>query len=103
MVKLKPHHSLSALQARFGSVETLSIKSRALVSARELGFALEEIVAVVQALEPQDFQKSETAHSPPNSRIWHDSYVILFDGLDLYLKFAGETLIDLALVSFKEK
>lgn len=103
MFKLKPHHSLSAIQQRFVSVETLSIKSHPLAAARDLGFELEDIVDVVQALEPQDFQKSETAHNPPNSRIWHDSYVIPFDGLDLYLKFAGETLIDLALVSFKEK
>lgn len=46
--------------------------------------------------------KSETAHNPPNSRVWHDSYRIPFDGLWLYLKFAGETLIDIVLTSFKE-
>ncbi len=57
---------------------------------------------VVQALEPQDFVKSETAHNPPNHRVWHDSYVIPFDELDLYVKFAGEVLIDVTLVSFKE-
>ncbi|WP_232209435.1 hypothetical protein [Sphingomonas sp. SKA58] len=28
----------------------------------------------VQALETGDFVKSETAHSPPNSKIWHDTY-----------------------------
>lgn len=46
--------------------------------------------------------KSETAHSPPNSKVWHDSYRIPFDGLWLYLKFVGETLIDIVLTLFKE-
>ena len=49
-----------------------------------------------------DFVKSETAHSPPNARVWHDTCHIPRDGLFLYLKFAGETLIDVALTSFKE-
>jgi motility quorum-sensing regulator/GCU-specific mRNA interferase toxin len=46
--------------------------------------------------------KSETAHNPVNSKVWHDSYRIQCDGLYLYLKFAGETLIDVVLTSFKE-
>lgn len=57
---------------------------------------------VVQALEPGDFRKSETAHSPPNSKVWQDTYNIPYDGLYLYLKFAGSTLIDVTLTSFKE-
>jgi motility quorum-sensing regulator/GCU-specific mRNA interferase toxin len=64
---------------------------------------LADIVDVVQALEPGDFIKSETAHSPPNSKIWHDSYSLPWDGRQLYLKFAGETLIDVVLTSFKER
>ena len=62
----------------------------------------ENVVAVVQALELRDFVKSETAHNPVNSKVWHDSYRIPCDGLYLYLKFAGETLIDVVLTSFKE-
>lgn len=57
---------------------------------------------MVQALEPGDFVKSETAHNPVNHRVWHDSCKIPCDGLFLYLKFAGETLIDVVLTSFKE-
>ena len=72
-------------------------------SAQALGFSLVDVVNVVQSLEPRDFVKSETAHNPRNSKNWHDSYVIPYDGLELYLKFAGETLIDLVLASFKEK
>ena len=63
---------------------------------------LEDVVEVVQALERLDFVKSETAHNPPNPRCWHDTYVTPFDERDLYLKFAGETLIDVVLASFKE-
>lgn len=101
-VKRKPHHDLRAVQAKFASIETLEITSTAVRSARALGFSLEDLLEVVQALEPQDFVKSETAHSPPNPRRWHDSYVTPFEGSDLYLKFAGETLIDVTLTSFKK-
>ena len=102
-VKRRPHHDLRAIQAKFATIDGLEITGTALRSARELGFSLEEIVAVVQALEPADFVKSETAHSPPNPRRWHDSYVTPYEGWWLYLKFAGETLIDVVLTSFKEK
>jgi motility quorum-sensing regulator/GCU-specific mRNA interferase toxin len=68
-VKLKPHHSLVAIQAKFASVDTLEITGKATRDARDLGFTLEDIVAVVQALEFGDFVKSETAHSPPNSKV----------------------------------
>jgi motility quorum-sensing regulator/GCU-specific mRNA interferase toxin len=101
-VKLKPHHELAKVQAKFASVETLEITGKATLDAQALGYSLEDIVAVVQALEAQDFVKSETAHSPPNSKVWHDTYTIPYDGMNLYLKFAGETLIDVILTSFKE-
>jgi len=101
-VKLKPHHDLTAIQAKFANVDTLEITGKATRDARDLGYTLKDIVAVVQALESGDFVNSETAHSPPNSKVWHDTYQIPYDGLFLYLKFAGETLIDVVLTSFKE-
>jgi motility quorum-sensing regulator/GCU-specific mRNA interferase toxin len=101
-VKRKPHHDLAAVKAKFASVDTLEITGKAIKDAQALGYLLENIVEVVQALEPTDFVKSETAHSPPNSKVWHDTYNIPYDGLELYLKFAGETLIDVTLTSFKE-
>lgn len=103
MVKLKPHHDLAALQARFATVEDLEVTNSAIQSSRTLGFALEDVLDVIQSLEMGDFVKSETAHSPPNSKIWHDTYVIEFGGWWLYLKFSGETLIDMKLASFKER
>jgi motility quorum-sensing regulator / GCU-specific mRNA interferase toxin len=101
-IKRKPHHDLAAVQAKFAQAETLEITRTAVESARALGYSLEDIVEAVQALEPGDFIKSETAHHPPNSRIWHDTYNMPWDGRWLYLKFAGETLIDVTLTSFKE-
>lgn len=101
-VKRKPHHDLAGIKARFADEDTLEITGTATRSAQALGYSLEEVVGVVQALEPGDFLKSETAHSPPNSRIWHDTYVIPYDEKWLYLKFAGETLVDVIMTSFKE-
>lgn len=83
-------------------METLEITRTAAEGARALGYSLEDIVETVQALEAGDFIKSETAHSPPNSKVWHDTYNMRWDGRWLYLKFAGETLTDVTLISFKE-
>jgi motility quorum-sensing regulator/GCU-specific mRNA interferase toxin len=94
-VKRKPHHDLAAIQAKFVDAESLEITTKAVRDAQAIGYSLEDIVDVVQALESGDFVKSETAHSPP-------TYNIPCDGLYLYLKFAGETLIDVMLTSFKE-
>lgn len=100
-IKRKPHHDLAAVKAKFAQTDTLEITRTAVEGARALGYSLEDIVEVVQELEPGDFIKSETAHSPPNSKIWHDTYNMSWDNRWLYLKFAGETLIDVTLTSFK--
>lgn len=101
-IKRRPHHDLAAVKAKFARAETLEATRTAIMNARALGYSLDDIVEAVQALEPGDFIKSETAHSPPNSRVWHDTYNLPWDDRLLYLKFAGETLIDVVLTSFKE-
>lgn len=73
-IKRKPHHDLGAVKARFAHGETLEITRAAVEGARALGYSLADVVEAVQALDPGDFIKSETAHSPRNSRIWHDTY-----------------------------
>ena len=88
-IKRRPHHDLEAVKRKFARVETLEITRQAVEGARALGYALEDIAAAVQDLEPGDFIKSETAHSPPNSKVWHDTYNMSWDGRWLYLKFAG--------------
>lgn len=100
--KRSPHHDLAAVQAKFADMNTLEITRTATNSAWDFGYSLEDVVDVVQALETQDFVKSATATNPPNANVWHDTYKIPYDGLYLYLKFAGETLIDVVLASFKE-
>jgi motility quorum-sensing regulator/GCU-specific mRNA interferase toxin len=62
-VKRTPHHDLKAIQAKFADVDTLEITSKAARDAQKIGYSLEDIVDVVQALEPGDFIKSETAHN----------------------------------------
>lgn len=101
-VKRKPHHNLAAVKGKFSALETLEITRAATWGARDLGYGLVDVMDAIQALEPSDFIKSQTAHSPPNSKVWHDTYNLDWDDRRLYLKFAGETLIDLTLTSFKE-
>ncbi len=101
-IKRRPHHDLAAVKAKFAQVRTLEITRAAVESARALGYSLEDVVEAVRDLAAGDFIKSETAHSPPNPKVWHDTYNMRWDGRWLYLKFAGETLIDVRLTSFKE-
>lgn len=100
--KLRPHHDLVSIQTKFATVAELEITRVATETARALGYGLQDVVDAVQALQTGDFIKSETAHSPPNSKVWHDTYHLPWDDRVLFLKFAGETLIDLTLTSFKK-
>jgi hypothetical protein len=56
-------HDLIAIQAKFASVDSLEITRKATRYAWKIGYSLEDIVDVVQALEPGDFIKSETARA----------------------------------------
>lgn len=78
-IKRRPHHDLASVQARFATAGSLEITRSAVEGARALGYGLEDIVEAVQALEPGDFVKSETAHSPANPRVWHDTYHLPWD------------------------
>ena len=98
-----PHHDLADIQAKFSDVDMLEITRKATQDAQALGYSLQDVVEAVQDLEPGDFVKSEPAHNPPVPGIWHDSYNMPWDGRWLYLKFAGATLIDVTLTSFKER
>ena len=84
-------------------MDGLEITRSAETAARALGYGLHDIVEAVQDLEKGDFVSSSSAHSPPVPGIWHDTYNMRWDGIHLYIKFAGQTIVDIALVSFKEK
>src|SRR3546814_13372693 len=89
--KRVPHHNLSAVQAKFCDVASLEITRTATRSAQALGYSLGDVVAVVQALEPRDFVKSETAPNPVNSKVWHDSYRTPCAGRALCRKLDGKS------------
>ncbi len=103
IVKRKPHHDLDAIQSKFRNVDSLEITRTAVKTANALGYGLEDIVEAVGDLEEGDFVSSRPAHSPPIPGVWHDTYNMWWDERHLYIKFAGETIIDITLVSFKEK
>lgn len=94
---------MKAIQAKFIDVDSLEITRVAEDSAKALGYSLEDVVDAVQDLLPEDFVKSDPAHSPPVSGVWHDTYNMRWDKRHLYIKFAGTTIVDITLTSFKEK
>lgn len=102
MRKLKPHHDLKGIQAKFSDVDALEITRTAESTARKLGYGLQDIVDAVQDLRPSDFVSSSPAHSPPVPGVWHDTYTMRWGDHHLYIKFAGTTIIDIVLVSFKD-
>ncbi|WP_428332363.1 type II toxin-antitoxin system MqsR family toxin [Novosphingobium sp.] len=97
------HHDLSAIQAGFAA-GTGSITTKALRDAQAINYTRADICDVVLDLTKQNFVKSEPGRNnvPGN---WHDTYTYQdATGLMvLYLKFAGTTIIDVTLTSFKEK
>ena len=50
VLKNVPHHPLSGVQAKFADVESLEITSSAIKSANAIGYSLEDVIDVVQAL-----------------------------------------------------
>lgn len=100
--KLKPHHDLVSIQGKFKTVRDLEITRTAEETAMSLGYGLQDVVDAVQDLLREDFVSSSPAHSPPIPGVWHDTYNMKWDGMRLYIKFAGATIIDITLVSFKE-
>ena len=100
--KKRPTHDLRSIQAKFADVTSLEITRTAENSAKRMGYDLNDVWEAVQDLEPGDFVRSEPAHSPPVPGVWHDTYTMRWDGMHLYIKFAGTTVVDIVLTSFKE-
>ena len=67
-----------------------------------MGYSLDDVVDAVQDLLPEDFVHSKPAHSPPLPGVWHDTYIMPWDKKKIFIKFAGATIVDISLTSFKE-
>lgn len=52
-VKRRPHHDLAAIQLKFCDVDSLEITLKATRDAQAIGYSLEDVVDVVQALKPE--------------------------------------------------
>lgn len=101
MEKLKPTHSLEALQSAFAAADALVATTVALKDAAALGFDKAEIVAVILSMTRRHFYKSMTSFA--DHREWQDVYHIPYFGLVIYLKFTELALTGFQLLSFKEK
>jgi motility quorum-sensing regulator/GCU-specific mRNA interferase toxin len=68
--------------------------------ADELDMDDSEVVAIIQALTREDFEKSMT--SMADHKIWQDVYKPKVGGRTLYVKFTLDARQALFLISFKE-
>lgn len=101
MEKRKPTYDLDAVKLALGSVETLSITTRALQDAIELGFGRSGIVETIAGIEPSMFYKSMTTFA--DHRLWQDVYHVPSCDLTLYVKVQASVVTAFTVVSFKEK
>jgi motility quorum-sensing regulator/GCU-specific mRNA interferase toxin len=100
MEKRRPHHALAAIKAAFADPAALNRTYTSKQGADALGMDDATVVAVIQALTVEDFDKSMTSHA--NHRVWQDVYRPKVSGTELYVKFTLDAMDALLLISFKE-
>jgi motility quorum-sensing regulator/GCU-specific mRNA interferase toxin len=95
--KFAPHCKLTVVKALVtaGQVRTTRTAREGAVA---LGFDLDGMLAVIQALTTADFHKSMTTHA--DHRVWQDVYRPLTAAGGVYLKLT--VIDDVLIVSFKE-
>lgn len=93
-------YRLEDIKAAFADPGKLNRTKVSLRGATTLGMDAVAVVAVIQGLQPADFDKSATAHHDHTT--WHDSYRPMVRGRKLYLKFTTDDRGGLLLTSFKE-
>jgi motility quorum-sensing regulator/GCU-specific mRNA interferase toxin len=101
MEKLKPTYPLNQIKAAFVVAVGLSATRTASLSAKALGFQAQDLVDLIQALEPGFFVKSMTSDADP--RQWQDVYYVPWGEHKLYVKFTQTADGEMLLLSFKEK
>ena len=100
MEKSKPHFALANIKSQFADPARLNRTFLSRQSADDLGLDDDGVVAIIQALQPRDFDKSMTSHA--DHRIWQDVYKPSACNRTLYLKFTLDARRSLLLISFKE-
>lgn len=66
-----------------------------------LGLLEEDVLAVIQSIEPQDFYKSMTSYA--DHTIWQDVYHVPWESQVIYLKFTADRRSEFRILSFKGK
>jgi motility quorum-sensing regulator/GCU-specific mRNA interferase toxin len=103
MEKRKPSYDLERFKAVCGDPETLDLTETALLSARRLGFDVDDIAGLIRTMTRRMFYKSMTSYA--DSRQWQDVYHVPAPSIDatVYLKFTSGTVTEFTVLSFKEK
>jgi motility quorum-sensing regulator / GCU-specific mRNA interferase toxin len=100
-IKNSPRHDLSAIKEVFSDTKSLNITGSALRDAAALGYGSEEIVEVIQSMEPGHFYKAMPSEKRPG--YWQDVYRVPDGEMELYVKFNSDTVTEFKLLSFKER
>jgi motility quorum-sensing regulator/GCU-specific mRNA interferase toxin len=96
-----PRHNLEKIKSVFSTRKSLNITGSALRDAASLGYGSEEIIAVIQSIEPDHFHKTMPSEKRPG--LWQDVYRVPDRGMELYVKFTSDTVTEFKLLSFKER
>jgi motility quorum-sensing regulator / GCU-specific mRNA interferase toxin len=100
MEKKRPTYDLASLQAAFATTKTLRMTKTAHDAALAMGYALQDVVDLIQRLNRTHFYKSMTSRA--DHRLWQDVYHLPDGARVLYLKFTTDGTGRL-LISFKAK
>ena len=99
--KRGPTHELETIKRVFSDTQGLSMTGSALRDAAALGYGSEEIIEVIQSIEPGHFYKTMPSEKRPG--YWQDVYRVPDGAMELYVKFTSDTVTEFKLLSFKER
>jgi motility quorum-sensing regulator/GCU-specific mRNA interferase toxin len=99
MEKRKPHYPLAEIKAAFAEAAKLNRTFSSKQGADALDMDDEAVVAVIQGLNREAFDKSMTSYADHN--VWQDVYRPKVGDRTLYVKFTLDAKRALYLISFK--
>src|SRR5947209_15644084 len=97
----RPTYDLETIKTVFSNASALNVTGTALRDAFALGYGRQEIVDVIQTIEPGNFYK--TMPSEKNPGLMQDVYRVPDGDLELYVKFTSDLIAEFKLLSFKER